>query len=101
MPLPPRRGEGMSLTARHKVSVQTFPAPPKNNSADLQTRPHRNSFGPRGPKRKRPEPPGTLGDGTWESSSPSALEEGRGDVTITTNSLNKQINSGQSSARRA
>lgn len=44
---------------------------------------------------------GTLGNGMWESPSGSLLEKGLGDVTITTNSLNKQINSGQSSARLA
>lgn len=44
----------------------------------------------------RPQESRTDAEG-WDES-PSVLEEGRGDVTITTNSLNKQINSGQSSA---
>lgn len=52
-------------------------------------------------RRKGPEAGDTLGAETRESPSWSVLEEGRGDVTITANSLNKQINSGQSSARRA
>lgn len=57
-------------------------------------------LGLRGPERKEPEP-GPAGG--WDEGKPSqnVLEEGKGDVTITTNSLNKQINSGQSSAPRA
>lgn len=94
----PQDERGALHTARHYISAQTFPAPPKDDSP--QTPGGNVLWPPRAPGEKDLSS-GTLGNGMWESPSGSLLEKGLGDVTITTNSLNKQINSEQSSARLA
>lgn len=97
-PRPHPRREGALRTARHYISAQNFPTPPKDDSP--QTSRGNGFWPPRAPGEKDLSS-GTLGNGMWESPSGSLLKKGLGDVTITTNSLNKQINSGQSSARLA
>ena len=74
---------------------------PNTTSPHLHTPPYLEiPLGLVEPGRKEPEP-GPARAGDEGKPSQNVLEEGKGDVTITTNSLNKKINSGQSSAPRA
>lgn len=92
-PCPRQRGEGALRPGGHR------PSPLSQRPPHLH--PHRKGDWPPFSWGERALGWDTRGDATRESSSWSVLEEGRGDVTITANSLNKQINSGQSSARGA